>query len=104
MKPNLSIVFGTDEVSVDLPGGDADWPADEARRWLDQQFIERECEPLRASGKLLTADRLLAIADAIGRVGFEQDPALLLSFARAALAATARSVVRIDVDARTVSF
>jgi hypothetical protein len=47
---------------------------------------------------------LLAIANAIGQRGFEQDEALRLAFAHAAEAALSRSVVRIDVDGRTVSF
>ena len=104
MRSNLSIVFDTAEVAVDLPAAGAAWPADEARRWLDEQFIANDCEPLRASGKLLTADKLLAIAEAIGLHGFEQDAALRLAFAQAALAALSRSVVRIDVGARTVSY
>jgi hypothetical protein len=104
MRNNLSIAFDGAEVSVDLPAAGAVWSADEARRWLDGQFIANECQPLRASGKVLIADKLLAIADAIGLQGFEQDAALRLAFARAALAALSRSVVRIDVDARTVSY
>ena len=104
MRSNLSIVFGTAEVSVEVPSADVAWSSDEARRWLDEQFVANECEPLRASGKVLTADKLLAIANAIGQRGFEQDEPLRLAFARAAFAALSRSVVRIDVDARSVSF
>jgi hypothetical protein len=104
MKSNLTIVFGATEVSVDVPAAEATGSADEARRWLDEQFIANDCEPLRASGKVLTADKLLAIAAAIGQRGFEHDEALRLAFARAALAALARPLVRIDVDAHTVSY
>jgi hypothetical protein len=104
MRSNLSIVFGTAEVSVELPAADAAWSSDEARRWLDEQFVANECEPLRASGKVLTADKLLAIANAIGLRGFEEDKSLRLAFARAAWGALSRSVVRIDVDARSISY
>ena len=104
MRPSVCIAFGAAEVMVNLSAAEPAWPADEARRWLDEQFIANDCEPLRASGKVLTADKLLAIAQAIGRRGFEQDEALRLAFAHAALAALSRSVVRIDVDARSVSF
>jgi hypothetical protein len=104
MRSTVCIAFGTAEVLVNLPAAEATWSADDARRWLDEQFIANDCEPLRASGKVLTADKLLAIANAIGQRGFEQDEALRLAFARAATAALSRSVVRIDVDARTVSF
>jgi hypothetical protein len=104
MRSTVRIVFGTSEVVVNLPAAHAPWSADAARRWLDEQFVANDCEPLRASGKVLTADKLLAIAQAIGQRGFEQDEALRLAFASAAEAALARSAVRIDVDERSVSF
>jgi len=37
-----------------------------ARRWLDEQFTQLECEPLRASGKVLLADKVLVVAQAAG--------------------------------------
>lgn len=104
MRSNLSIVFGTGEVSVDLPADSTALSAADARRWLDEQFIANECEPLRVSGKVLTADKLLAIAGAIGQRGFEQDEAFRLAFARAAWAGLGRSMVRIDVDEHTLSY
>ena len=104
MRSTLTLLFGTTELSVDLPASEPAWPADEARRWLDQQFLAHDCEPLRAAGKVLTADKLLAIAAAIGAQGFEHDAALRLDFARAALGALARPLVRIDVDAASVTF
>jgi len=39
---------------------------DVARQWLDEQFTQLECEPLRASGKLLLADKVLVVAQAGG--------------------------------------
>jgi hypothetical protein len=104
MRSTLCIAFGAAEVLVNLPAAETPWSADDARRWLDEQFIANDCEPFRASGKVLTADKLLAIASAVGQHGFEQDEAFRLAFARAAAAALSRSVVRIDVEARAVSF
>jgi hypothetical protein len=104
MRSTVVIAFGTADVLVNLPAGEAPWSADKARRWLDEQFIANDCEPFRASGKVLTADKLVAIAEAIGQRGFEQDEALRLAFASAAEAALSRPMVRIDVDAHTVSF
>ena len=104
MRSTVCIAFGSAEVLVNLPAAQAPWSADDARRWLDEQFVANDCEPFRASGKVLTADKLLAIAGAIGRRRFEEDEALRLAFAHAAEAALSRPVVRIDVDARTVSF
>ena len=34
-------------------------PHDVARLWLDEQFTLMGCEPLRPTGKLLTADKVL---------------------------------------------
>ena len=36
------------------------------RRWLDDQFTALDCEPLRASGKVLLADKVLTVAQAAG--------------------------------------
>ncbi len=104
MRSHLTLVFGTTETAIDLPADDAAMPADQASRWLDEQFIAYDCEPVRASGKVLTADKVLAVAMAIGPRGFEQDEALRTAFARAALAALGRPVVRIDVDGHEVSY
>jgi hypothetical protein len=104
MRSNVTVVFGPEEVSVDLPSAVPDMAPDVARRWLDDQFVALDCEPLRISGKVLVADKLLAVAAALGPQGLHGDDALRLAFARAATAALSRPVVRIDVDARTVSF
>ncbi len=104
MRSHLTLVFGTTEIAIDLPADAPALPADQARRWLDEQFVAYDCEPLRASGKVLTADKVLAIAIAIGQRGFAQDEALGGAFARAALAALGRPVVRVDVDGHEVSY
>jgi hypothetical protein len=98
------LVFGHEDFTIGLPQTDAVWAIEDARRWLDRQFVELECEPLRASGKVLTAEKLLAVAAAIGRPGFAADEALRLDFARAATSALARPQIDIDVGADTVTF
>jgi DNA-directed RNA polymerase beta' subunit len=100
----VTIVFGPEELEVDLPAGEPPVAAGAARKWLDDQFVANDCEPLRASGKVLTADKLVAVAGAIGLRGFQQNEGLRLAFARATVAALARPVVRIDVDAQAVTF
>lgn len=104
MRPHVTLRFGTHEIDVPLPDTEAPMPADVARRWLDEQFVAHGCEPPRASGKVLTADKVLAVAAAIGHQGFDRDPALRLAFARAASAAVAKPTVVVDVDARTLQF
>lgn len=77
--------------------------ADEARTWLDQQFIALECEPLRASGKLLSADRVVCVAQAAGPQRFS-DATWSRDFARAATAALGQVAVRVDVPALAVTY
>jgi hypothetical protein len=78
-------------------------PHDAARQWLDEQFTRLGCEPLRPTGKLLLADRVVCVAQAAGAKSFA-DPAWSGAFARAASAALAKPVVRVDVPSMTVSY
>ncbi len=75
----------------------------EARDWLDAQFTQLGSEPLRPTGKLLLADKVLVVArDAGARL--LDDAEWGQNFARAASAALAKPVVRIDLGAMTVSY
>jgi hypothetical protein len=74
-----------------------------ARRWLDEQFTQLDCEPLRASGKVLLADKVLTVARAAG-ASLLSDPDWSREFARASSAALAKPVVRVDIPAMAVSF
>jgi hypothetical protein len=73
-------------------------PHDLARVWLDDQFAQMDCAPLRPTGKLLTADKILVVAQAAGPARFA-DPVWAQAFARAASAALAKPVVHIDLAA-----
>jgi len=81
-------------------------PHDQARAWLDEQFTAFGCEPIRLTGKVLTADKVLAVAQAAGQERFRdaahQDWAT--AFARAASAALAKPVVTVDVNAQTLGY
>ncbi len=76
---------------------------EDARRWLDNEFTRMECEPLRASGKVLMADKVLTVAAAAG-APMLGDRAWLADFARATSAALARPVVRVDVQSMTINY
>ncbi len=78
-------------------------PHDVARGWLDEQFTTLDCEPLRASGKVLTADKVLVVAQAAG-VKLLGDPAWGAEFARAASAALAKPVVTVDLPSMSLSY
>ena len=90
------------EFRFDLKGAEP-MANEAARRWLDEQFTTLDCEPLRASGKVLLADKVLTVARAAG-AQLLADPQWSRSFAQAASAALARPVVRVDVPAMAVTF
>jgi hypothetical protein len=76
---------------------------DVARQWLDAQFVELECEPLRATGKLLMTDRVVVVAQAAGPVKFA-DAQWALSFAQAASAVLGKPTVNVDADSLTITY
>ncbi len=91
-----------EELRLDLQGSQP-MEVEQARRWLDDEFLRLECEPLRASGKVLLADKVLVVAQAAGAQHFG-DPLWAKEFARATVAALSRPIVHVDVPAMAVSF
>ena len=61
------------------------------------------CEPLRPTGKLLTADKVVVIAQAAGPEKFAEAK-WSLEFARATSAALGKPVVHVDVPALSISY
>jgi len=105
MRPTLIVQFEADRRHEITPPADLPpMAADAARHWLDEQFLAFECEPLRASGKVLTADKVMALARAAGAARFADDSAWSLAFARATLAALARPLVKVDVAGGAISY
>lgn len=76
---------------------------EEARRWLDEQFTALDCEPLRPSGKVLLADKVLVVAREAGaqRLG---DATWFHTYARATHAVLARPLIKVDVLGMAVSY
>jgi hypothetical protein len=104
MRHEVVVRFGRGSEFVLPVAADAAMPADAARRWLDEQFVANECEPLRATGKVLTADKVLALAGTVGPTRFDTDAAWAASYARATLGALGKATVQVEVDAGTVTF
>ncbi|MCL4184870.1 MAG: hypothetical protein KJ011_15630 [Burkholderiaceae bacterium] len=77
---------------------------EEARRWLDEQFVALGAEPMRASGKVLIADKVLAVAAAAGAALFEGNPAWAERYAASVAAALGRNVVRVETDTSMVTY
>ncbi len=87
---------------LDLHAEEAITP-DAARDWLDVQVVELGCEPLRASGKLLRADKVLVVARDAGSERFA-DPVWSKAFAAAAVALLDKTAIEIDVDGMAVTY
>ena len=103
MRSEVSITFkGAAPVRIDLEEVQP-MPQDVARWWLDDQFTRMGCEPLRATGKLLTADKVVVVAQAAGLSKFAE-PKFAQEFARAASAALGKPVMHVDVAALSISF
>jgi hypothetical protein len=81
-------------------------PHEQARVWLDQQFTELGCDPIRLSGKVLAADKILLVAQAAGPRYFAepQHREWAVAFARAASAALAKPVVTVDLAIMAIGY
>ncbi len=74
-----------------------------AASWLDEQFLSLGAEPLRASGKVLLADKVLAVAKAAGPARFG-DAQWGREFAANAIGALMRDFVHIEVDSMSITY
>jgi hypothetical protein len=103
MRSQVSVSFrNTPPFRIELSPEQAQ-ERDAARQWLDQQFIAMECEPLRPTGKLLMADRVVVVAQAAGPAKFS-DPQWALSFAQAASAVLGKPVINVDADSLVITY
>ncbi len=103
MKKQISVVLDDgQEFSFHIPEG-APLAHDVARAWLDQQFVELECEPLRASGKVLTADKILVVTQAAG-VALFRDAKWVAEYVAAVSAALGKPMIRVDVPVMAITY
>jgi hypothetical protein len=103
MRSEVSVTFKDNQpVRIDLNEAQP-MPHDVARKWLDDEFTRMGCEPLRPTGKLLMADKVVVVAQAAGPAGFA-DAKWAQEFARAASAALTKPVVHIEADSLSISY
>lgn len=74
-----------------------------ARAWLEAQFTELDCEPLRASGKVLTVDKVLRVTQAAG-AALLSDEKWAADYVRAVHGALAKNMIRVDVPAMAITY
>ena len=103
MRSEVKIVFGPgQEVDLVVDAGEV-LSFDAARAWLDEQYVRNGCEPMRGSGKVLIADKILGVAAAVGPQAFD-DAAFALDYARAASGALSKALLRVDIPRLSVSY
>ncbi|CAN5416392.1 hypothetical protein BH10PSE17_BH10PSE17_39200 [soil metagenome] len=94
------------------PDGEFEYRTDEtpvmsradANSWIDQAFVEFECEPVRPSGKVLVADKILAVAEAAGPLRFSRQEDWARDYAQAAALMIGRPEIRVDTEQHSVGF
>jgi hypothetical protein len=103
MRSEVTVTFeGTAPVRMDLNKAEP-MSQDAARAWLDQQFTELDCDPLRPTGKVLTVDKVVVVAEAAGAAKFA-DEKWAQDFARATSGSLGKPVVHIDVPSLSISY
>ena len=103
MRSEVTVTFKNQRpVQIDLPDAQP-MSSEAARRWLDAQFNEMGCEPLRPTGKLLTADKVVVVAEAAGPDKFA-DARWAHEFASAVTATLGKPLIHIDVVALSISY
>jgi len=85
---------------AELSGGSAE----EARRWLDKEFTDLECEPTNPMGKVLIIDKILNVARYGGEQRFIDGKAWATQFARYVALALGRDTIRVDVAAFNIGY
>ena len=103
MRSEVTVTFeGTTPFRIDLSRAQPT-PQESARAWMDRQFTELGCEPLRATGKVLAADKVVVVAQAAGPARFA-DQAWAQQFAGAAAAVLGKPAVYVDVPSLSITF
>lgn len=104
MQKQISVMLDKGvEFTFHLPAGTVPMAHDAARAWLDKQFTELECEPLRASGKVLTADKILVVTQAAG-AKLLGDADWSAAYVAAVSAALGKPMIRVDVPAMAITY
>jgi hypothetical protein len=76
--------------------------ANDAQRWLDDEWTARGCEPVRPSGKILLLDKVLGVAREAGEQPFARKDPWAQRFVENVARLVARPVVVVDVAGNRV--
>jgi hypothetical protein len=95
---------GDDDYAFKFAADAASLDAAAARAWFDAEFVALEADVASPIGKVLNADRVLAVAKYAGARRFRDDHAWAESYARHAAALLARDTIRVDVPNYTLGY
>jgi len=104
MRGTVTVSFAPGrEYELKIPERDANpLTAEEADRWLSQQWEELDCTPRSLVGKILAVDKVLQVAQEAGEKRFAEPAAWAERYAKAVIAVLDRDVVRVDIVDSTV--
>ena len=105
MRCVVTIIFGPDQV-LELPVDvvTSTMASMHAREWFEDNWVRLECEPIRASGKVLLLDKILSVAEAVGYPLLLQSDAHAYELATQAALALNKPVITINLVDQTVAF
>lgn len=100
MAYHIIVSFAKDrEYEFKSQGGEVSVTTQEdARKWLEKEFNDLQCEILSPTGKILIIDKLLAVAQKAGEERFAQRSEWAAQFARNVALTLGRDLVRVDVE------
>ncbi len=103
MRCDVKFIFSANQtLEVQLNTEPAPDLATQSQRWLEQKWEALECEPLRASGKVLILDRILGVTDALGYHYLQSHPEQLDTLARHCINALGSPRVTVDLPGLAV--
>lgn len=105
MRCVVTFVFGPEQgleqaVSIN-PSTQA---AVDAREWFEDAWIRLECEPSRASGKVLLLDKILCVTEALGYPLLSRSEDHLLELATQTAQALKKPIITVDLEEQMVGF
>lgn len=77
---------------------------EEARQWMEREFVALECDIATPTGKILAVDRILCVAKYAGEARFRSQQTWAEQFARHAAAILGRELIRVDVEHYSIGY
>lgn len=105
MRCVVTLIFGPDE-TLELPVSvvTSTLGALNAREWFEEAWVRLECEPIRASGKVLLLDKIICVTEALGYPLLSQSSGHALELASQIALALKRPYITVDLPDSTVTF